>query len=194
MPLIGEETHERLLAMFVDALGAVGPYMTDDGITDIMVNADGKVWVQGHTGGQVDSGLRIKSAQAEQIIRLVANSVGAVCHAQEPDLSAELPGSGARFQAWVPPVSDAPAFVIRKHAIAIFTLDDYVARGICTSRQAAWMREAIQQAANMAIVGGMRTGKTTLLNALLYEMVALGIRVLTIEDTRELQCSVPNRI
>jgi Flp pilus assembly CpaF family ATPase len=46
----------------------------------------------------------------------------------------------------------------------------------------------------MAIVGGMRTGKTTLLNALLYEMVEMALRVLTIEDTRELQCSVPNHI
>jgi len=194
MPLMGEETQERLLAMFVDALGAVGAYMTDDAVTDIMANADGSVWVQRHTGGQVDSGLHIKPAQAEQIIRLVANSVGAVCHAQEPDLSAELPGSGARFQAWVPPVTAAPAFVIRKHAIAIFTLDDYVARGICTPEQAGWMREAIHKAWNMAIVGGMRTGKTTLLNALLYEMVEMALRVLTIEDTRELQCSVPNHI
>jgi Flp pilus assembly CpaF family ATPase len=73
MPLRGEETQERLLAMFVDALGAVGAYMTDDAITDIMANADGRVWVQGHTGGQVESGLRIKPAQVEQIIRLVAN-------------------------------------------------------------------------------------------------------------------------
>ena len=62
---------------------------------------------------------------------------------ERPRVSAELPETGERFEGLLPPVVTAPAFAIRKPAVAVFTLDDYVAAGIMTAGQAAVLREAV---------------------------------------------------
>ena len=63
-------------------------------------------------------------ADGERIVRLVAHHVGAEVHADAPRVSAELPETGERFEGLLPPVVAAPAFAIRKPAVAVFTLDD----------------------------------------------------------------------
>ena len=109
-------------------------------------------------------------------------------------MSAELPETGERFEGLIPPVVAAPAFAIRKPAVAVFTLDDYVARGIMTRRQAEFLRHAVAQRRNVLVAGGTSTGKTTLVNALLAEVAKTSDRVVLIEDTRELQCRAPNLV
>ena len=99
-----------------------------------------------------------------------------------------------RFEGLVPPVVAAPAFAIRKPAIAVFTLDDYVAAKIITTSQAEILRSAVAQRRNILVAGGTSTGKTTLVNALLAEVAKTGDRVVLIEDTRELQCKAPNLV
>ena len=95
----------------------------------------------------------------------------------------------------MPPVVAAPAFAIRKPAVAVFTLDDYVASGIMTSGQAESPEERGQPARkNILVAGGTSTGKTTLTNALLAEVAKTSDRVVLIEDTRELQCKAPNLV
>jgi type IV secretion system protein VirB11 len=103
-----------------------------------------------------------------------------------------LPGSGERFEGLLPPVVAAPAFAIRKPAVAVFTLDDYAAAGIMTARQAEALRAAVAERRNILVAGGTSTGKTTLTNALLAEVAKTADRVVLIEDTRELQCQAPN--
>ena len=88
----------------------------------------------------------------------------------------------------------APAFAIRKPAVAVFTLDDYVAAGIMTAGQAAALRGAVAARKNILVAGGTSTGKTTLTNALLAEIAGTTDRVVLIEDTRELQCKAPNLV
>ena len=114
--------------------------------------------------------------------------------ASVPAISAELPETGERFEGLLPPVVTAPAFAIRKPAVAVFSLEDYVAQGIMTAAQAAMLRLAVTERRNLLIAGGTSTGKTTLANALLKEIAALGDRVILIEDTRELNCEVPNAV
>ncbi|NWM44817.1 Flp pilus assembly complex ATPase component, partial [Escherichia coli] len=92
----------------------------------------------------------------------------------------------------LPPVVTAPVFAIRKPAVAVFTLDDYVAAGIMAEVQADALREAVQERRNILVAGGTSTGKTTLTNALLAEVAKTTDRVVLIEDTRELQCKSPN--
>ncbi len=87
-----------------------------------------------------------------------------------------------------------PAFAIRKPAVAVFTLDDYVAAGIMRAEQAAALRGAVAARKNILVAGGTSTGKTTLTNALLAEIAHEGGRVVLIEDTRELQCRAPNLV
>lgn len=88
----------------------------------------------------------------------------------------------------------APCFAIRRPAIAVFSLDDYVAAGIMTAAQAAFLRRAVAERKNILVAGGTSTGKTTLVNALLAEIAQTGDRVVLIEDTRELQCAAPNLV
>jgi type IV secretion system protein TrbB len=127
-------------------------------------------------------------------VRLVAHHVGAEVHPASPLVSAELPETGERFEGLLPPVVTAPAFAIRKPAIAVFTLEDYVAVGIMAETQAEALRQAVRERRNILVAGGTSTGKTTLTNALLAEVAKTTDRVVLIEDTRELQCSSPNLV
>jgi type IV secretion system protein VirB11 len=141
-----------------------------------------------------DTGQHVSAADGERIVRLVAHHIGAEVHAGAPRVSAELPETGERFEGLLPPVVAAPAFAIRKPAVAVFTLDDYAAAGIMTASQAVALRTAVAGRRNILVAGGTSTGKTTLTNALLAEVAKTDDRVVLIEDTRELQCAAPNLV
>src|SRR5207247_11041406 len=124
---------------------------------------------------RLSSGLKatgeiLSAPDGERIIRLVAHHVGGEVHAGAARVSAELPETGERFEGLLPPVVAAPAFAIRKPAVAVFTLDDYVASGIMTSAQAVTLRTAVAERWNVLVAGGTSTGKTTLVNAPLPEV------------------------
>jgi P-type conjugative transfer ATPase TrbB len=181
--------------MLRTALGpAIARYLDDAGIVEVMLNPDGRLWIDRLSEGLSDTGERLSAADGERIVRLVAHHVGAEVHAGAPRVSAELPETGERFEGLLPPVVAAPAFAIRKPAVAIFTLEDYVAAGIMSARQAHTLRQGVANRANILVAGGTSTGKTTLINALLAEVAKTADRVVIIEDTRELQCAAPNLV
>ena len=159
--------------MLRTALGpAIAAWLEDAGIGEVMLNPDGRLWVDRLSGGMTDTGERLSAADGERIVRLVAHHVGAEVHPASPRVSAELPETGERFEGLLPPVVTAPAFAIRKPAVAVFTLDDYVAAGILTAAQAEGLRNAVRDRQNILVAGGTSTGKTTLTNALLAEVAA----------------------
>jgi type IV secretion system protein VirB11 len=181
--------------MLRTALGpAITGWLEDPTIVEVMLNPDGRLWIDRLAGGLADTGERLSAADGERIVRLVAHHVGAEVHPASPRVSAELPGTGERFEGLIPPVVAAPAFAIRKPAVAIFTLRDYASTGIMTSEQAEILRYAVMQRRNVLVAGGTSTGKTTLVNALLAEVASTADRVVLIEDTRELQCKAPNLV
>jgi type IV secretion system protein VirB11 len=181
--------------MLRTALGpAISAWLEDHAVVEVMLNPDGHLWVDRLTEGLTDTGERLSSADGERIVRLVAHHVGAEVHSAAPRVSAELPETGERFEGLIPPVVAAPAFAIRKPAVAIFTLDDYVAASILTVSQSEVLRNAIAQRNNVLVAGGTSTGKTTLVNALLAEVARTTDRVVLIEDTRELQCKAANLV
>ncbi|MDA8049626.1 MAG: P-type conjugative transfer ATPase TrbB [Rhodospirillales bacterium] len=185
----------RSVRMLRTALGpALAALLGQSGIVEVMLNPDGRLWVDRLGAGLADTGLRMLPADGERIIRLVAHHVGVEAHAHNPRISAELPETGERFEGLLPPVVTGPTFAIRKPAIAVFSLDDYVAAGIMRADQAGLLRAAIAERWNVLIAGGTSTGKTTLANALLKEVAATGDRVVVIEDTRELQVEAPNLV
>ncbi|RAZ72423.1 P-type conjugative transfer ATPase TrbB [Mesorhizobium atlanticum] len=189
------EGRARSSRMLRTALGASITRLLDDpAIVEVMLNPDGRIWVDQLSAGLADTGEVLSAADGERIIRLVAHHVGAEVHSRSPRLSAELPDTGERFEGLLPPLVAAPAFAIRKPAVAIFTLDDYVAAGIMTAKQAVALRAAVVTRANILVAGGTSTGKTTLTNALLAEVAKGPDRVVIIEDTRELQCAAPNLV
>src|SRR5213596_14299 len=181
--------------MLRTALGpSIAAWLEDPVIVEVMLNPDGRLWVDRLTEGLIDTGERLAAADGERIVRLVAHHVGAEVHPASPRVSAELPGTGERFEGLLPPVVAAPCFAIRKPAVAVFTLNDYVAAGIMTSGQAEALRAAVTARKNILVAGGTSTGKTTLTNALLAEVAKTADRVVLIEDTRELQCKAPNLV
>jgi len=181
--------------MLRTALGpAIARWLEDPAVVEVMLNPDGHLWVDRLTEGLADTGERLSAADGERIVRLVAHHVGAEVHPASPRVSAELPETGERFEGLIPPVVAAPAFAIRKPAVAVFTLEDYVAGAIITRRQAEILRGAVAQRRNVLVAGGTSTGKTTLVNALLAEVAKTSDRVVLIEDTRELQCRAPNLV
>jgi len=189
------ETISRSARMLGTALGpAIAAYLSDPSVVEVMLNPDGRVWIDRLSDGLEDTGERLSPADGERIIRLVAHHVGAEVHAASPRVSAELPGTGERFEGLLPPVVAAPAFAIRKPAVAVFTLADYVANGIMDSGQAEALRAAVAARRNILVAGGTSTGKTTLTNALLAEIAKTADRIVLIEDTRELQCASPNLV
>lgn len=177
---------------------ALGPqiegWLADPAVIEVMLNPDGHLWVDRLGEGMSDSGHRLSPADGERIVRLLAHHVGVDVHDRSPRVSAEVPGSGERFEGLLPPVVLAPAFAIRKPAVAVFTLEDYVSAGIMDRHQAMALRNSVWQRANILVAGGTGTGKTTLTNALLAEIASTGDRVVLIEDMRELQCAAPNLV
>lgn len=195
---------ERRRRMLITALGEdIAAAMRLPDVVEIMVNPDGALRLDRLGEGRVNTEVRLAPEQVERIIRLVASHARAEVHAEHPIISAELPPhiegrAGERFEGVLPPVATAPCFSIRKPATRLHTLDDYIADGLMTERQADALRAAVTQRNNILVAGGTSSGKTTLANALLAEMApersGLDARVILIEDTRELQCPLPDAV
>ncbi len=193
--LIRSEASARGARMLRTALGpAIAGWLEDPVIVEVMLNPDGRLWVDRLGSGLADTGEMLSPLDGERIIRLVAHHIGAEVHAGSPRVSAELPETGERFEGLLPPVAVAPTFAIRKPAVAVFTLDDYVTADIMTAGHAELLRQAVIDRRNILVAGGTSTGKTTLTNALLAEVAKTSDRVVLIEDTRELQCAAPNLV
>lgn len=188
-----QEAHDRKRQMLRTAFGPrIAAALADPGVLEVMLNPDGRLWIDHALDGRKDSGVRIGSAEAERIIRLVATHVRREVYDKAPIVSAELPETGERFEGIVPPVAPAPCFSIRKPADVIFRLHDYVAAGLMSPRQSALLMGAIIERKNIVVIGGTSSGKTTLVNALLAEIALHDQRVVILEDTRELKCAAPD--
>ncbi len=111
------EAIRRGARMLRTALGpAIARFLEDPAVVEVMLNPDGRLWIDRLSEGLNDTGERLSASDGERIIRLVAHHVGAEVHARSPRVSAELPETGERFEGLLPPVVAAPAFAIRKPA------------------------------------------------------------------------------
>jgi Flp pilus assembly CpaF family ATPase len=114
------EVISRGARMLRTALGAaIATWLEDPAVVEVMLNPDGRLWVDRLSTGLAETGERLTAADGERIVRLVAHHVGAEVHAGSPRVSAELPETGERFEGLLPPVVAAPAFAIRKPAVAV---------------------------------------------------------------------------
>ncbi|MEI6287197.1 MAG: P-type conjugative transfer ATPase TrbB [Bacillota bacterium] len=185
----------QLLQMLYHSFGdEINKLLNDDRVIEILLNPDSKLWVERLGEGREYTGVKINKTQSQKIIELVASGSNAICNYNNPTISAELPGSGNRFEGILPPIVANPAFSIRKKAINIFTLDNYVDQGIMTQKQNNALVEAVKTRKNILIVGGTGSGKTTLANAIIEEISKTKDRVIIIEDTLELQCSAEDSV
>ncbi|MCK9709836.1 P-type conjugative transfer ATPase TrbB [Pseudomonas syringae] len=167
--------------------------LKDARTTDVLVNADGKVWLKrlgeaSHVIGRIDS------FRATSAMKTLSGLLGKTISAKAPILDGELPFLGERFAGQLPPVVSAPCFAIRKKAIKVFPLDAYVDQGIMSLAQCNTIKKAVREHKNILVVGGTGSGKTTLINAIIQAMVDCdpNERVFIIEDTGEIQCVAEN--
>ncbi len=163
----------------------------DPDLTEIMVNPDGKLWVDQLGKGREFTDIIIPAEKREAVIITCASYCGELCHQKLPLLEADLIDFGyARFQGVLPPVTHAPAFSIRRKAILNFSLDELSkVKGMLTKDQVKIIRTAVIEKENILIAGGTNTGKTTFANAILKEF-SDNERVITLEDTMELETSI----
>lgn len=189
-------SHPRLVRKLQEALGdQLCVALDDSNVVEIMLNPDGKLFIERLGHGVAPVG-EMSSAAAEMVIGTVAHALQSQVDTDQPIISGELPIGGHRFEGLLPPVVAKPAFTIRRRASRLIPLNEYVRSGVMTEYQASTIRSAISSRLNIIISGGTGSGKTTLANAVIDEIVksAPEDRLVILEDTAEIQCAAENAV
>ncbi|MBY5868740.1 P-type conjugative transfer ATPase TrbB [Rhizobium leguminosarum] len=189
-------SHPRLVRKLQEALGDQLCFALEDAtVVEIMLNPDGKLFIERLGHGVAPAG-EMSSAAAEMVIGTVAHALQSEVDTEQPIISGELPIGGHRFEGLLPPVVAKPAFTIRRRASRLIPLEDYVRTGVMTDYQASTIRSAISARLNIVISGGTGSGKTTLANAVINEIVKSTPedRLVILEDTAEIQCAAENAV
>ena len=190
------ESKRRLILGLQDALGAtVTTALHDPDVVEVMLNPDGNLFIE-RVGQGIAAAGRMASHDAETVIGKVAHALKTEVDQDHPIISGELPLGGHRFEGILPPAAPAPMFTIRKRASMLIRLHQYVADGIMTPEQVDVIRNSIVDRLNIVVSGGTGTGKTTLTNAILAELVETTPehRLVILEDTAEIQCKAENHV
>jgi type IV secretion system protein TrbB len=213
--IINDEHHQRLEVKLRREFGDLTlKFLADDLTEDILLNPDSSLWVRRMGEGFSCIG-EMSPAASASALGTVAAWRGTVLNHERPILETELPIDGSRFEAIVPPIVRRPVFAIRLRPRKIFTLAEYESARILTERtdplnrvrrhddfsssvrgrsHAEIIRAAVRRRKNLLVVGSTGSGKTTLVNAILAAVAELtpNDRVISIEDTTELQCPMKN--
>ena len=170
----------------VRGLGPLEPLLKDDTINDILVNGPNRVFIE--RAGKLElSDVTFKDERhLLRIIDKIVSAVGRRVDESNPYVDARL-ADGSRFNAMVPPVAvDGSLVSIRKFKKEKLGINDLVRFGAFSEEMAMYLEAAVATRLNVIVSGGTGSGKTTTLNAL-SSFIDNSERVLTIEDTAELQ-------
>lgn len=190
------QSRPRLVRKLQDALGErLCSALDDPTVVEIMLNPDGKLFIE-RLGMGVEAAGEMSASAAETVIGSVAHALRVETDECRPIVSGELPIGGHRFEGLLPPIVSLPTFSIRRRASQLVPLDEYVASRFMTIAQADMVRDAIARRLNIVISGGTGSGKTTLANAVIGEIVRVAPddRLVILEDTTEIQCTATNSV
>ncbi len=176
----------RELEFEILGLGPLEPLMLDLGISDILVNRYDQVYIE-RAGKLEKVPIRFRdNDHLMNIINKIATNVGRRIDESSPMVDARLP-DGSRVNAIIPPLAlDGPMLSIRRFAVRRLTLEELAERGTLTWEIGQVLKAIVAAKVNVLISGGTGSGKTTLLN-IISGFIPPGERVLTIEDSAELQ-------
>jgi pilus assembly protein CpaF len=187
-PLSREERQQIVSEISDDILGygPLEPFLRDDSVTEVMVNAFDRIYVE--RGGKIEhtDGAFVDNAHLLRIIDKIVSQVGRRIDESSPMVDARLP-DGSRVNAIIPPLSlKGPTLTVRKFSRDPYTMDDLVNFGSITATAAQFLAACVKGKLNVLISGGTGTGKTTTLNAM-SSFIPVDERIVTIEDAAELQ-------
>ncbi|CTQ49959.1 Putative conjugal transfer proteinc/MT3759 [Jannaschia donghaensis] len=187
--VLGREDRDTLNSELFDevmGLGPLEPLLKDESVNDILVNGPHSIFIE-REGKLQKSEIRFKDEKhLMRIIDKIVSAVGRRVDESNPYVDARLK-DGSRFNAMVPPVAvDGSLVSIRKFKKEKLAVDDLVNFGAFTEEMATYLQAAVACRLNVIVSGGTGSGKTTTLNAL-SSFIGNTERVLTIEDTAELQ-------
>ncbi|SDW92912.1 CpaF family protein [Roseicitreum antarcticum] len=184
-------TDERLtlnqeLYFEVMGLGPLEPLLKDDTVNDILVNGPKRVFVERNGKLELSDVTFRDEKHLMRIIDKIVSAVGRRVDESNPYVDARL-ADGSRFNAMVPPVAvDGSLVSIRKFKKEKLGIDDLTRFGAFSEEMAMYLEAAVATRLNVIVSGGTGSGKTTTLNAL-SSFIDNSERILTIEDTAELQ-------
>jgi pilus assembly protein CpaF len=187
-PLTREERRQLVREITDDILGygPLEPFLRDDSVTEVMVNAHDRIYVE--RGGRLErtTAAFVDNAHLMRIIDKIVSQVGRRVDESSPMVDARLP-DGSRVNAIIPPLAlRGPTLTVRKFARDPYTMNDLIGFGTITGKSAQFLSACVRGKLNVLISGGTGTGKTTTLNAL-SAFVPNDERIVTIEDAAELQ-------
>lgn len=167
----------------------------DDDVTEIMLNTDGRIFIEYNSRGMVEAGY-LDACSAQAVIRTLASLQDRELDSSAPILSSDIPNLKARFEGLLPPLTSAPVFSIRKHNTTLYSLDRLCRLKMLSSAQKSLLQDALRQHFSMVVSGPTGSGKTALINSLLGELATVfpEERIITIEDTPELFISSANHL
>ncbi len=187
-PLTRDERREIVRQLTDDILGygPIEPLLRDESVTEIMVNAPDKVYVE-RNGKLERTDVRfVDESHVMRIIDKIVSQVGRRVDEASPMVDARLP-DGSRVNAIIPPLAlRGPTVTIRKFSRDPYTINDLITFGTVTARSAQFIAACVKGKLNILISGGTGTGKTTTLNAM-SAFIPANERIVTIEDAAELQ-------
>ena len=169
--------------------------LKDPSVVEIMLNPDGKLWVE-KLGHDMEHYGFMSNFSALSLMQNIASFHSLIIDENSPILECEFPLDQSRFAGQIYPCVPNPSFTLRKKAVSVFTLDNYVANDVMTEHQKEIIISAVKAHKNILVIGGTGSGKTTLINAVINSMVDNNPkeRVVIIEDTGEIQCSATNYV
>jgi pilus assembly protein CpaF len=166
--------------------GPLEPILDDNSITEIMVNGPDIVYIERNGKIELSNITFENNAHLMRIIDRIVSPLGRRVDEASPMVDARLP-NGYRVNATIPPLSlDGPLLTIRKFAKVPYTAQDLIANGSMTTQLVTFLNACVQARVNMVISGGTGSGKTTLLNVV-SAFIPENERIITVEDTAELQ-------
>jgi type IV secretion system protein VirB11 len=188
--------YARNLEALADALSSIAQFLADKSVVEVMINPDGSVWVERLPSAKRRVDVSFAPGAVDRLARSIAAVEGTELNERRPTLACKVPGAGngARAQILVPPIVAAPTVILRKHKSQVLPLSHWVEQGILKPHHARALEWAVHQRLNILVGGGTGSGKTTFVNTLLSLLRESLDRVVTIEDTEELRCEVPDRV
>ena len=188
VPLSSSE-RDRIAQEVLDEVFGLGPLeqlLKDETISDILVNTYNAVYVERRGQLSRTSVSFRDNRHLLQVIDKIVSAVGRRVDESTPMVDARLK-DGSRVNAIIPPLAiDGPILSIRRFGSNPLTAERLIQNKALTNPMLDMLRAAVQARMNIVIAGGTGSGKTTLLNAL-SSFISEKERIVTIEDSAELQ-------